>query len=568
MNNQITNLSYSVFSNKGVFALLLGSGISASAGIPTGWDICMDLIKKIAILHKADINGDFKTWYKEKFKEDIDYSNLLEKLTTTSEERINVLKPYFEPDIEEIESTLKKPTAAHRKIADLVQAGFVKVIITTNFDRLIENALKDIGVEPVVISNPSHVENVVPLIHSNITLIKVNGDYLDTKFLNIKEELNGYDERIANLLLFIFENFGLITCGWSATWDIALRDLLKSANKFRYSSYFLHRGQANQELIDLCKFRRGQLVEIKDANELFIEVFENVTALSDQKIGNPLTTRLAVARVRKYLAKEEFLIPLSDIVRLVTEEVYKLLNSGPFPSPSENNVRDAFKALNARASQLWPIVLQGGYWSKEYHSKIWSNAIRRIGMPKDTGSSYAIWDELALWPVLVMRYVFGLACVSAENWRLLKSSFEITWPNRNNRKIETILEITHPWRVIRREHLNSILNQRYIMPASEELYTTTRNLFVDMIPDEKDFTNCFDYYEYICCLWYSKTNSDEFPPIGRFGVHSRAFINLKEQEFEANGVDFELIKNGLFTSEVLKTSIEKIKRILATERFY
>lgn len=39
------------------------------------------------------------------------------------------------------------------RIARLVAAGHVRVIITTNFDRLIENALREHGVEPTVIAS-------------------------------------------------------------------------------------------------------------------------------------------------------------------------------------------------------------------------------------------------------------------------------------------------------------------------------------------------------------------------------------------------------------------------------
>lgn len=34
----LTQLSFSVYENKGVFAVLLGSGLSRAAEIPTGWE--------------------------------------------------------------------------------------------------------------------------------------------------------------------------------------------------------------------------------------------------------------------------------------------------------------------------------------------------------------------------------------------------------------------------------------------------------------------------------------------------------------------------------------------------
>ena len=46
--NKLTTLAFSVYSNKGAYALLCGAGISRSAGIKTGWNIEEDLIQKIA----------------------------------------------------------------------------------------------------------------------------------------------------------------------------------------------------------------------------------------------------------------------------------------------------------------------------------------------------------------------------------------------------------------------------------------------------------------------------------------------------------------------------------------
>ena len=46
------------------------------------------------------------------------------------------------------------------------------------------------GIEPVVISNPIHVEHTIPLIHSRITVIKINGDYLEV-VIHVKKEMRG-----------------------------------------------------------------------------------------------------------------------------------------------------------------------------------------------------------------------------------------------------------------------------------------------------------------------------------------------------------------------------------------
>src|ERR1700694_2557613 len=42
------SLPMSVHSNPGVYALLIGSGVSRSSGVPTGWEIVIELIRRLA----------------------------------------------------------------------------------------------------------------------------------------------------------------------------------------------------------------------------------------------------------------------------------------------------------------------------------------------------------------------------------------------------------------------------------------------------------------------------------------------------------------------------------------
>lgn len=48
MIDPLINLSFTLYSNKGAYALLIGSGVSSAAQIPTGYSIVVDLIRKIA----------------------------------------------------------------------------------------------------------------------------------------------------------------------------------------------------------------------------------------------------------------------------------------------------------------------------------------------------------------------------------------------------------------------------------------------------------------------------------------------------------------------------------------
>src|SRR5690606_1086526 len=77
LNDPLTQLAFSVHENKGVFAVLLGSGLSRSAQIPTGWEITLDLVRRVALAQGIDEQPDWTAWYREKTGQEPNYSVLL-----------------------------------------------------------------------------------------------------------------------------------------------------------------------------------------------------------------------------------------------------------------------------------------------------------------------------------------------------------------------------------------------------------------------------------------------------------------------------------------------------------
>jgi hypothetical protein len=132
-NDPLTQLAFSIYEGKGVFALLLGSGLSRAADIPTGWEITLDLIRRVALARGVEEQSDWAAWYREAAGDEPNYSSLLEELASSREERRSILHRYIEPSEEDRQEGRKVPTAAHRAIAELVQGGYIRVIVTTNF---------------------------------------------------------------------------------------------------------------------------------------------------------------------------------------------------------------------------------------------------------------------------------------------------------------------------------------------------------------------------------------------------------------------------------------------------
>lgn len=295
--DHLISLAFSLHSNKGAYALLVGSGISRSAGIPTGWEVTLDMIRKVAAITGEDAGESPEEWFKIKFKKDATYSDLLDTLVKTPSERATFLKGYFEPTEEEREEGKKSPTEAHHSIAKLVASGHVKVIITTNFDKLLERAIEDEGITPSVISTPDMCDGAIPLIHARCTIVKVNGDYLDMRSKNTVTELMSYDSRIASFLDRVFDEFGIIVCGWSGDWDICLRGAIERIKGRRYTTFWTKKDELTEITNALVKFRGASVIPISDADSFFVDIQNKLSAIEEINT-HPMSSKLAVVTLK------------------------------------------------------------------------------------------------------------------------------------------------------------------------------------------------------------------------------------------------------------------------------
>ena len=278
-------ISLALDANKGAYAVLLGSGVSAAAGIPTGWQIVSDLVTKVAKLEGADAGDDPVAWYKQRYGEEPDYSGLLNAIASSPTERSLLLRSYFEPTEHERLNGLKMPTAAHRAMAQLALSGHVHLFLTTNFDRLLENAINDVGIVPQVLSTPDSISGSVPFSQTRCTVVKLSGDYMDTRIKNTPEELVAYDPAVDSLLDKVMDEYGFIVSGWSAEWDVALRGAFERSQSKRYSMFWTSRNPPRKDAERLIKMRGGEFIQIKDPDTFFTSIGEGLASLSSDSAG-------------------------------------------------------------------------------------------------------------------------------------------------------------------------------------------------------------------------------------------------------------------------------------------
>jgi len=570
----IIKLAFTMYSSPGVYAILLGSGISRDAGIPTGWEITLDLIRKISATEKAEPRN-YEKWYQERYHESPDYTKLLKKLSKTSTDRANLLRSYFEPKAEEREEGLKIPTLAHKCIAILVKYGYIRIILTTNFDRLLEEALSEQGIPPTIISTEDQMKGAMPFVHNNCTIIKLHGDYKDIRIKNTPEELANYPKKVDKYLDRVLDEFGLIICGWSAEYDTALRNALYRRKNRRFSTYWTVKDKLCDEAIQLSNHLKAEQIQIESANKFFTQLLEKVEALKDIEKLHPLTLPLAIATTKKYLSEDKYDIKLRDLVIEETEKVYAILNSKRFEVEGIKTEKEIFqKRMNdyeISMNIITGILNTIAFYGQGKYVVLITNTIERIlRIPKDYRyRDGLIW--LKLYPALLLTYSIGIISIATENYRALAALLLKTNYIENNEK-KTAIEVLNVSQVFYGNYDKWVPYpdaEKKKTPASEYMFKIMKDLLKNNIPDEKNYEEFFDIFEYLTGLIYVDLMFEDVPPesirfpIGRFtwkyygwGSGRKGFKLIND--LIENGLkqekEWALLKAGFF-----KGSVERFK---------
>lgn len=527
MIDPIDSLAFSIQGNPGVYALLLGSGVSRAARIPTGWEITLNLVEKLAAASEENAQPNPELWYSAKYGEAPEYSKLIVQLARTQADRQLLLRQYFEPTQQEREENAKQPTLAHRAIAELVAQGYIRVIITTNFDRLIERALDDAGVAPTVVSSPDQVRGMLPLVHTQHCIIKVHGDYLDTRIRNTPSELSEYSDEFNQLLDRIFDEFGLVVCGWSADWDFALRDAIFRVPSRRFTTYWAVHGKASGEAQRLIGQRSAQVINIEDAAEFFQDVQQRVESIETFSQPHPLSTEAAVSSLKRYISEPRYRIQHFDLVSGTVERVVSALSSANLdmnnPDPNAETVTARVRTYEAACSTLLTMAVVGGNWAEEDHIDVWQRALVRLATePSPNGNR--IWLGLRRYPATLTQYALGLGALNSNKLNSLGRMLSTVIPQPNSEP-KTVAQLLPPFCMFGFFDSQGAMQllegmERHHTPFSDWIHGIMRQHMGNAIPDNAQYDLVFDKFEILMALSYAyhdqRSEHRYWAPLGSF----------------------------------------------------
>ena len=518
VSNPLVPLASSIHAGPKTYALLLGSGVSASSGVPTGWDVTLDLIRRLALLRGEDVGDDPIAWYREHTGGEPDYSALLTELAPSPADRRNLLEPYFEPTEEERDEGLKLPTVAHSSIAKLVAAGFVKVIVTTNFDKLLETALTDAGIQPNVVSSADHAAGALPLAHSRCPIIKVHGDYLSPDLKKTVHALVQYDPAIDRLLDEVFDQYGLVICGWSGKWDPALRNAILRSPGRRFATYWLHRDPLEPEAQEIVNHRNAIGIQIQDADSTFGSLTDMIDSLAGAADQQPQDTALAVAQLKKYLPDPVHRIKLHDLLTLETNRaIDEFRDLGVDGELGHQRYAEQMSSYETAIARLLKLLATGAFFAnREEHDQLLTRCVENLATRSMKTSGKTLLINMQQYPTILALHAVALGAIAADRLEPIALALG-TIRIQNSEQDFPVGVAASSWWVLDHDWVKQSRSDLELekTPISERLLGCMRLASQEIILDNKRLEDLFDEVEYLLGLCYAYHYGDGRGPVGR-----------------------------------------------------
>lgn len=549
-------LSTSMHASPGVYALLIGSGVSTGAGVPTGWQVVQSLVQKVAVagnpqnaaIAEAALN-DPEGWWQEQGYGQLGYSRLLQNLAPTPAARQRLLATYFEPTEEDREQLLKVPGASHHAIAKLVARGSVRLILTTNFDRLIERVLEEAGISPQVIHRVEQIESATPLPHSRCTVVKLHGDYADLEQRNTIDELSTYPPGLDEFLRRVLDEYGLVVCGWSGEWDIALVKALEETKTRRYPLFWVAHGRLKDSASQLVAQHSGVVVRGKSADEFFRDLASRVEAL-DEMTTSPVSRAMAVSRLKKSLLAPDRRIEVFDLINSETSDVIAHVNDRGRHPLGGGVFEEHLKRYRADVDLLLHLLGTGIFHDGDLHNDLWLRTLERLMSARDrfSGSFDQYIEALRHYPGLLALWVSGVAFVIAKREdHLARLLLEPKWkPIFGAPDPQPAWYALHPLRILELDSVKDMARwkgTRWIYAESQLLRADCREPLAAIAPDDAQYEQACDRLEFLASL-IAMDSESEFRRLPWAGLFMGEY-RLVEQDGPLTGdLDAETSKNA------------------------
>ncbi len=216
---------------------LLGAGASASAGIPTAWDMVWEFKQLLFISQRraspqtvADLSNPA---IRAQLQAHIDSSEHLPP-SGAPDEYAALFEAAYPAEADrraylDAKVAGAKPSFGHLALATLMRAQLTRLVWTTNFDSLVADACAKIydATGPLTTVDLNAPDQAAQLIGDGRWPIevKLHGDFRSRRLKNTSDELRHQDARLRQVLVDSCRRFGLVVAGYSGRDDSVMNAL-------------------------------------------------------------------------------------------------------------------------------------------------------------------------------------------------------------------------------------------------------------------------------------------------------------------------------------------------------
>jgi Tfp pilus assembly protein PilF len=350
------------------FCFIIGAGASIQSGIPTG----AELVKKwLAELREMYDDEELEKWKEEKDIKGLGKGEAAKYYPQIYEKRFSIdpQEGYFY--LEDIMEG-KEPSFGYSVLAKILAETDHNVVITTNFDSLVEDALFIYtNKRPLVCGHESLAGFIRPIMRRPL-IAKIHRDVLlapksDPKGTHILAE--GWKKSLANIFKFYIP----VVIGYGGN-DGSLMGFLNELEPIdggMFWCYWQPGGEPEEEILHLVMKHNGYLVPIEGFDELML--------LLNDKLGYPLLheniVHIAKEKAKNY--KDQF------------ENIQKKLSQSQ--KPSDSAVKAALKRTIEKQKKDWWFIelLASSLTDPDRKEEIYLQGLKEFPDSADLKGNYA-----------------------------------------------------------------------------------------------------------------------------------------------------------------------------------
>ncbi len=344
------------------FCFILGAGASKQSGIPTGAELVKRWIEELKGMYSQKEFDDWIAKEKINLKESASfYSKIYEKrFEIDPQDGFEFLEKIMDK---------KEPSCGYSVLAQIIATTQHKIVITTNFDSLIEDALFIYTQTKPLIVGHELLANYIKPFGSRPIIIKIHRDL----FYSPKNDTGATYDLESNFksnLPRIFEYYTPLIIGYGGN-DGSLMGFLESLDKIKGKIFWFYRkidGELNYRIQNLIEKFDGYAVQITGFDELMLQLGNK---LKLDRLDDKIIT-IANERVRNYIEQIE------NINKIET---------------TDEQTKDALSDIASRSEKDWLYYQLKASKEKDINNKetIYQEGLAKLPKSHELLESYAIF---------------------------------------------------------------------------------------------------------------------------------------------------------------------------------